>query len=256
MNLIGYSTITQSTRHPTRTTDSYRFISTREVLDTFSELGWFPTSVKEAGVRKEENRGYQKHLVRLENPEFSARELDVGDAFPQIVLRSSHCGETALSLNSGIMEKVCRNGLIVATGRTERVRIPHLGYAAWLVESAVNHIAEELPEAFRQRERWRGIRLELDAKLAFADAAVALRFDRRFTVEPQEVLTPRRAEQADSSLWSVFNTVQENIMRGGVRQKREDGTTFRTRAIQSVDAEIDINQALWQLAANLETALN
>jgi hypothetical protein len=254
MNLIGYSTITQSTRHPTRTTESYRFISTREVLDTFLELGWFPTSVREAGVRKEENRGYQKHLVRLENPEFTARALDVGDAIPQIVLRSSHSGETALHLFLGILVKVCKNGLLVATGSREQIRIPHLGYAAWMVESAVKHITAELPEAFRQRERWRGIRLERDAKLAFADTAIALRFDRRFTVEPEEVLRPRRREQADSSLWSVLNTVQENIMRG-VRQKREDGTTF-TRAVKSVDAEVQINQALWRLAANLEMALN
>jgi hypothetical protein len=158
MNLIGYSTITQFTRHPTRTTESYRFISTREVLETFSELGWFPTSVKEAGVRREENRGYQRHLVRLQNPEFTARELDVGDALPEIVLASSHCGESA--------------------------------------------------------------------------------------------------QQADSSLWSVFNTVQENIMRGGVRQVREDGTTFRSRAVKSVQAEVQINQTLWRLAANLEQMLN
>jgi hypothetical protein len=124
-----------------------------------------------------------------------------------------------------------------------------------MVESAVTYITQGLAEAFRQRERWQNIKLATDEKLAFADAAIALRFDRRFTVEPEEILRPRRTQQADSSLWSVYNSAQENIMRGGIKQKREDGTTFRTRAIQSVDAEIDINQALWQLAANLETAM-
>lgn len=256
MDLSGYASIQQRERHPTRTTGVYRFVSTREVLEGLAELGWFPARVKEAGVRKAENRGYQTHVVRLRNPDFTPGTFEVGDAIPEIVLRNAHNGDSALHLFAGIFEKVCANGLIVERGG-ERVRIPHLGFAAWMVESAVRHLTSILPGAFEDRGRWRGVMLRRDERLAFADAALSLRFDSaRVEVDPEDVLRPRRLEQADFSLWSVMNTVQENLMRGGVRQRREDGTTYRSRPIASLDEEVRLNLALWRLAVNLEKAIN
>jgi hypothetical protein len=256
MDLSGYTSIQQSRRHPTRTTDVYRFVSTREVLDGFAGLGWLPASVREAGVRKSENRGYQSHLVRLRNPDFTPGTVRVGEAVPEIVLRNAHNGDSALHLFAGIFEKVCANGLMVQKDG-ERVRLPHLGFAAWMVESAVRHLTGILPGAFEDRARWQTVVLRRDELLAFADAAVSLRFDtERVVVDPDEVLTPRRREQADPSLWSVMNTVQENILRGGILQRREDGSAYRSRAVTSVDEEVRLNLSLWRLAANLEKAIN
>ena len=148
MDLSGYTSIQQSRRHPTRTTDVYRFVSTREVLDGFAGLGWLPASVREAGVRKSENRGYQSHLVRLRNPDFTPGTVRVGEAVPEIVLRNAHNGDSALHLFAGIFEKVCANGLMVQRDG-ERVRLPHLGFAAWMVESAVRHLTGILPAPSR-----------------------------------------------------------------------------------------------------------
>jgi hypothetical protein len=207
-------------------------------------------------VKKPENYGFQKHLVRLQSPEFERTMVNVGDAFPEIALKNSHTGETSLQLYIGIMEKVCGNGLIVENGRAEEVRIPHLGFSAWLVESAVKHLTERLPKAFEQRERWRKVFLQRDARLAFADAAIFQRFNSKFQVAPEEVLRPRRMQQADFSLWSVFNTIQENIMRGGIRQVRADGSAIRSRPVKSVDEEVRINRELWKMTEDIEKAVN
>src|SRR5262249_40177526 len=151
---------------------------------------------------------------------------------------------------------VCTNGLIIDAGRAEPVRIPHLGYASWMVESAAKHLSAELPKAFEQRERWRKVVLQRDARLAFADAAIPLRVGSQYSVEPDEVLRPRRHQQADFSLWSILNSVQEHIIRGGVRQVRADGTCIRSRPVRSLDEEVRINRELWRLAAELEKAVN
>src|SRR5689334_8658634 len=98
MDLTRFESIQQVTRHPTRTSDSYRFVSTRAVLDGFAEHGWLPAAAKEAGFRKAENRGFQQHLVRLRSAEFTSREMAVGDAIPEIVLRNAHNGDSALHL--------------------------------------------------------------------------------------------------------------------------------------------------------------
>jgi hypothetical protein len=256
MDTSKLATVMQTERHPTRTTGRYRFISTAEVLEDFAELGWFPVRAREAGVRNPENYGFQKHLIRLQSPEFDRKTVNVGDAFPEMVMKNSHSGETSVHLYAGILEKVCSNGLVIETGRAEEIRIPHLGYSAWMVEAAISRLTEVLPTAFEQRERWRHLLLPLDARLAFADAAIYLRFDRKFEVDPWDVLRPRRAGQSDFSLWSVLNTAQENLIRGGVRQVRQDGTAVRSRAVTSVDEEVRINRALWCLARGLERALN
>ena len=256
MDLTRYESIQQVTRHPTRTSDSYRFVSTRAILDGFAEHGWLPAVVREAGVRKPENRGFQQHLVRLRSQEFTLREMGVGDAIPEIVLKNAHNGDSALHLYAGIFEKVCSNGLIVQRGG-DRVRLPHLGFATWMVESAVKHLTAIMPGAFAERERWRGLVLKEDERLAFADEASELRFGGgKYAVEAEDLLRTRRLEQVDKSLWSVFNTVQENIIRGGVPQRRPDGSRFLSRPVRSVDKEVRLNLKLWQLAASLEKAIH
>jgi hypothetical protein len=255
MDITRFESIQQVTRHPTRTSGSYRFVSTRAVLDGFAEHGWIPAAVKEARVRKAENRGFQQHLVRLRSPDFSLREIGVGDAIPEIVLKNAHNGDSALHLYAGIFEKVCSNGLVIQRGG-DRIRLPHLGFAAWMVEAAVKHLTAIMPGAFEERERWRGLVLKNDERLAFADAAKELRFGRGgYAVQAEDLLAPRRREQADKSLWSVFNTVQENIIRGGIPQRRPDGSHFLSRAVRSVDEEVRLNLKLWQLAASLEKAV-
>jgi len=254
MQLERYATIQQTTRHPERTTDAYRFISTKEVLSAFADLGWFPSRVREAGVRKPENHGYQRHMVWLDNPTFHAREIGVGDATGQIVLKTAHNGQSSFHLLAGLLEKVCSNGLVVY--RDERVSIPHLGYAPWMVEAASRQVCRSFRGAFEERERWQRIDLERDAQLAFADVAIGLRFGPDVEVDPRHLLTPRRWQQSEPTLWNVFNTIQENIIRGGVRQTPPNRKSFRSRAVRDIDEDVRINRELWRIACELERALN
>lgn len=254
MELDRYATIQQTARHPGKTTDVYQFISTREVLGAFADLGWFPARVREAGVRKPENRGYQGHMVWLDNPTFHAREVGVGDATGQIVLKTAHNGQSSFHLHAGVLEKVCANGLVVH--RDERVSIPHLGYAPWMVEAASREVCRLFRGAFAERERWQRVHLERDAQLAFADVAIGLRFGPDVEVDPRDLLTPRRWQQAEPTLWNVFNTVQENVIRGGVRQRPPHRKSFRSRAVRDLDEDVRINRELWRVAGELERALN
>jgi hypothetical protein len=253
MDISRFESIQQTDRHPTRTSNAYRFVSTTVVLGAFAELGWFPVTVREARVRKPENRGFQQHLVKLRSREFERREIPVGGAIPEIVVKNAHNGDSSLYFFAGVFEKVCCNGLMVWRDK-DRVRLPHLGFAPWMVEPAVNHLGVIMASAFADRERWQGLMLERDERLAFADAALPVRFD-NYAVEAEDLLRPRRREQSDRSLWSVYNTVQENIMRGGVPQSRPDGTRFMSRPVRSVDDEVRINLRLWQLAVALEKAV-
>src|SRR5262249_26609663 len=154
------ASIEQTERHPTRTSESYRFISTKEILASFGDLGWFPAQVSEAGVRKPENHGFQAHMIRLENPTFHAREIAVGDCKGQIVLKTSHNGQSSFHLFVGLLELVCTNGLMV--NRKESISIPHRGYSSWMVAAAVEQVTSLFRGAFEERERWQKIELGRD----------------------------------------------------------------------------------------------
>ena len=71
-------------------------------------------------------------------------------------------------------------------------------------------------------------------------------------VGPDKLLAARRYEDAGDNLWHTFNRVQENLLRGGLKddsRRREDGKRFpRTRAITGLDRNVRLNKELWSLA--------
>lgn len=254
MQLERYATVTQEGRHPTRTSEEYRFLSTAAALGILADYGWFAAKVEEARCRKAENVGFQKHLVRLRSPDHGSYEAGV---IPELVLKNSHNGESALRLFGGIHEVVCSNGLIVWRELQDIERITHRGNAAEQLAAAIENVADTIPANLATRERWRGIRLERHEQLAYAEAIIALVFDGdKYAVAPSELLYPRHTGQREPTLWNTFNVVQEAILRGGIRQQRGDGSRIRSRAVRNVDRNVQINRDLWRVAADLERMLN
>ena len=59
---------------------------------------------------------------------------------------------------------------------------------------------------------------------AFAKAALTYRFgEEHQPVTEAQILTPRRSEDRQDDLWSVFNRCQENLLKGGAAR------TYRQR---------------------------
>jgi len=68
-------------------------------------------------------------------------------------------------------------------------------------------------------------------------------------------VTPRRREDVGQSLWTSFNVIQENLIRGGLPGRRQtaDGhiRRSRTRPINAIDQNVGLNRALWTLAEEM-----
>jgi hypothetical protein len=65
------------------------------------------------------------------------------------------------------------------------------------------------------------------------------------------VLRPRRAAESAPDLWSTFNVLQENLVRGGLPTHTKNGRRQSTRAVQGLDANLSLNRALWMLAEEM-----
>ena len=73
-------------------------------------------------------------------------------------------------------------------------------------------------------------------------------------IEAGQALTVRRQEDRDPTLWNTLNRVQESLIRGGDRYRRETNNGIqrrRTQPVNSVDGQTNVNRALWQLAEEM-----
>ena len=197
-------------------------------------------------MRKEEHRGYQRHMIRLRNGHLPGDLANVGDVTAEIVIVNAHGGSSAFRLHLGLHVKVCGNGLIIH--QSEDIRISHRGYTDEKVASAVESIIRRFPAIMVRREQLKQILLTRPEQIEFARRAIDLRFDEEATVEPERVLEVRHGAQQAPNLWNTLNVVQEAIIRGGVWQRRRDGKESKTRPINAIDETVRLNRGLWQLA--------
>lgn len=87
-------------------------------------------------------------------------------------------------------------------------------------------------------------------------AALAYRYepqDGPAPVTASQLLTPRRREDRSSDLWTTFNRVQENTIKGGLTGRNKQGRRTTTRAVNGIDQDVKLNRALWVLAQALQS---
>lgn len=230
--------------------DKYRFFPTHEVLEALVDNGFAPVSAFESRTRKEEKRGFVKHVVRLRHKDLLVG--DIGREVPELVLLNSHDGTSAYKLMLGFFRIVCSNGMIVKSAGISEIAVRHSG-SSDLVDQVIEgsyQVIEEAPKAVSQVEEWKQVRLSGLQMEAYAAAAVELR-DSALKIEPCQLLRVRRAADYSADLWTTFNRVQENLVRGGYVGTAEDGERRHVRGIKSVDANTKLNRALWSLTERM-----
>jgi len=237
------------------TSDRYSFFPTDTVIEALRETGWAPVIAQQQRARTEDRFGFQKHLLRFHRREELGRAV-LHDSRLELVLMNSHDGACAFRLYAGVFRLVCSNGLVVADASYGAVSIRHTRRTVDEVISASYSIAGDSDrigshiDSFRQRTLTEGERDD------FAARALTLRYDTldAAPVRPSFVLQPKRLEDRGNSLWQTFNTVQENMMRGSrpdrLKAFNESRRAARVRGLSGLDAQLNLNRDLWELAAS------
>ena len=245
----------------TTNSESYRFISTMNMVRALNAAGWIATKTNIANTRRrsfiDENGtpylrpslkdGYQRHRIVFERLADGSLP-EVGGAKAQILMTNDHSGGGAFTLSIGMYRYVCANGLAIPAGVVAKARFMHKSRFTpdefrELVANEVLRLESEfstvvLPTVKRMEE----ITLTPERSADFAlDAAVAL------GLNPTNVadLLVARNDGENDSLWSVFNRVQEASIKGGISQI---GRARRTRSVTAMKREQKINETLFNLA--------
>lgn len=233
--------------------ERYAFIPTIACVRALQESGFFPVDAQESRVRDPNNRAHTKHLLRFRREDAA----QVGDSIPEIVLINSHNGACSYQMRAGIFRLVCSNGLIVGNTLFEH-RIRHQGDVINKVVEAAQDIIEVVPEVLEISNEWKQIRVSEEQQKAYAGAAALLKWDKEeLPFDPSNLLYRRRLQDQDNNVWTTFNAVQENVMKGGLRYYNpKTRTRQRTRAVGSVNENARLNTALWQLTEKMAEILN
>lgn len=225
--------------------ERYRYIPTAIVLTELRKEGFEPFMVCQTRVRQEDHRDYTKHMIRLRH----ASQINGSEA-NEIVLLNSHDGTSSYQMLAGMFRFVCQNGLVFGDPVAD-VRVPHKGDVTGSVIEGAYEVLNGFEGVQDSRDAMRGITLDEGESAVLARSALALKYDdpdRPAPVTEHDILMPRRIDDRGSDLWSVFNRVQENLVKGGLSGRAVNGRRQRTRPVHGIDQNVRLNRALWLLA--------
>ena len=218
-----------------KVSNRYSFADSEYYLQKFIDADWFIHSARQ--VSKSE---YAPHQVILRNNDIAT----VGDLLPQLIFTNSHNGIKKMTMDTGIYRLVCSNGLVVPTSITQSLSIKHIDLGDSTTDTIVNSFYEKIPIIMNNIDRMRNKILTNDEIDNFTYNALQIRFINAVGININDVVKPLRLEDNSDDLWTVFNVVQEKIIRGGIQlpSKRH------SRPINNFVNDNDINTKLWQLA--------
>ena len=242
-------------KHVSRS-ERYTYIPTIDVLRGLRKEGFEPFMVAQGSSRIEGKTEFTKHMIRMRH----AGQVQTKPEANEIILINSHDGASSYQMLAGMFRFVCGNGLVVGD-IVDDIRIPHKGNIQGEVIEGAFRVLDEFAAVEEHAEAMKALQLEPSEEVAFATAALALRFGDRAVEETgghrpapvtaQQLIQARRPEDAGHNLWSTFQRVQENVIRGGQPGRSAQGRRLQTRPVGSIDRGVSLNRALWMLAEEM-----
>jgi hypothetical protein len=225
--------------------ERYAYIPTATVLTKLRQEGFEPFMVCQTRVRNEDRREYTKHLIRMRH----ASQINGSEA-NEIILLNSHDGTSSYQMLAGMFRFVCHNGLVCGDTAAD-IRVPHKGDVAGQVIEGAYEVLQGFGQVRQSRDAMRAITLDTGEAEILARSALALKYDdpdKPAPVTESQLLVPRRFDDRKPDLWSAFNRIQENMIKGGLSARTALGRRQRTREVQGIDQNLRLNRALWMLA--------
>ena len=229
--------------------DKYTFVSSERVIDEMSALNW---GVYEATTirTRVSDRNHSKHLIKFRSNNPDAFVIDprgVGydgfekKMFPELLWYNSSDGSFRCQFYAGLFTMVCSNGLVITLTDFGSFGHKHQGFDAEVAYSITADFTNRMDEVMGMVETMTNTDTS-DFRYDYARRAKELRWDSGSNVNPTELLNPRRAFDDGTDLWTTYNVIQENLIKGG-----NFGGKRKSRGLNNIVKEHSINTGLWDL---------
>ena len=234
--------------------DRYTFIPTINVVEQMRREGFVPVSAVQSRSRIPGKGAFTKHQIRFRDVRNGEAPVltHLGQLFTEIILTNSHDGASAYKIDAGLMRLVCMNGLTVSAGEHSAMKVRHSGSADGIIEASYE-VVEQFPKVLQSAEDFARLQLSAPQQEAYAEAALALRYEDNAPVTARQIIRPRRQADVAPNLWNTFNTVQESLVgKGGNRGfNRETKRRVTVRPVTGISEGSRLNAALWTLTQKM-----
>jgi hypothetical protein len=159
---------------------------------------------------------------------------------------------------SGVFRIACLNSLVAKLADIDALKVRHSGNALDKVIEGTFTVLNNAEAVMSNIERWQSKQLSPQARHAFAVGAHTERFadaEGKITtaIKPDQLLQTRRIADTGNDLWSTFNVIQENVVRGGLHARAQgQHRAVTTREVKGIDQSVKLNSGLWAMAQWLE----
>jgi hypothetical protein len=247
---------------------TYGFISSQEILETFKSKGWYEDSRSIANVRKVEKQGFQKHLVCLKNPSLPLVQglSKNNESEIRLYLLNSHDGTTRLSAFMGVMRVACLNQLL-AGGIFRYFHAVHSQNIVKKLSEGIEYVTEGIPQFVNELQKLQNIQLDTHQRFQIANEVIKTRFENTNNLVSFDASTVEqvvRPEDSEHDAYTVLNRLQEKLIRGGIpftyakNVYDSDGKVIdqimvstKTRKVTSISQQIKLNKVAFEAVSKV-----
>jgi hypothetical protein len=225
--------------------NKYVFVPTVDILENFQKEGWNVSSVKQIGKGQ-----HAVHELRFRNGELPK----VGDSLVEAIVRNSHNGMATFSVSAGLHRLVCSNGLTVPTSVAESFNIKHQRFDLDDAKKLTESFATKLPMIENSVGKMMNKVLTDKERITFIKRAINLRWKSGSVPASLDVLSivhPKREADMGKDVWTTFNVIQENFVKGGLKYTTNSGRNTELKGLKNILAVSQINTKLWELAEEM-----
>lgn len=246
-----YAFLTEPTNP--KVSNKYTMATTIDVVNDMEKLGWYPVEAKQCRTKKNSSGIRSYHIVCFQNPNVKIE----GEGYPRILLTSSHDGFNSFKFMCGFYKFSCSNGLIIADEEFAKISIKHINYNFDEIRNMVKTTINRIPNIINTINQMKVKKLSVFEKESLASEFFKIRKNIREEDNNSisndiisAILKPNREEDDNDSLWSVFNTCQENIIKGNFSITNDKGKTIKQKPITSIKKDVKFNSDFWSLSLN------
>ena len=251
-----------TTKHE-RLTDRYMPLHTSSLLPVLADYGYSPVQAAQKRSRKA-SAEHSAHMLAFAKTDLAS--LNADDIRPEIILYNSHDGSGSVKLFAGAFRFICSNGIVAGDGFQSRLY--HNKSAMLGFEDMLRNTVANLPAMMERINALRSVQLSSAAAYEMAKRSVNTRWDMFdaqqkgvYAIEKTitDVLAVNRNEDNFTDAFTVFNRIQESVIRGkafvkSVTEATPHGSIRKARPVNSVKENIRINGALWNIAEEMALA--
>ena len=238
----------------------YKFQSSEYIISELKRRGFNLVGTSTGKPNKPENRGYQKHMMVFDSS-FDVFRIDDNNRL-RILVQNSHDGNSAVKFYVGVYRAVCANGLIC--GDTQNyIKVSHRGNDfEKRISAAIDDTMHQFSETKYKVRYMKHLHLNTTQR-----ETLAIKMERHlmkdkgrwYSFATERLLKRNRKDDKENDLYTIFNVIQENALKGGIYYQKVDeqgdGAQLKTRKTRAIKENsprsVELNKFLWQEALKL-----